>query len=921
MKKQQNAHSRMLRRKLSGFFVVCMVMGISFGLAPDSAYAQTTPQAGTSIENQASATYMDNNGNAQTVTSNKVTTTVQQVSALTLTQGTNKSVNPGGQVVFPHTITNNGNGSDAFALTYNNLGRDNGGGDYTPFTSVNIYPDANGDGIADSGTPISVTPSVGIGGTYSFVVVATVPTSPTATGEDAFTLDVTAKSEYDNSVSASTTDNGSQSDIANVTENASVDVLKSQDSNSGPTGSTVRITLKFTNNGNTTAANVQLKDPIPAGFNYVTGSATWSGASAKLGETEGNSDDPAGITFEYNATGNGGNGLVSAVIDELTSGQQATLSFDVKVAEGTQGQTIQNTANYNYANADSPDTNIFGTNPSTNTTSYQVEQSYGVEYVDNNDAADNGVRIKGPVEQGAVVTFVNTFKNTGTTTDRFDISYEEDATNPYPAGTTFSIYKSDGSGNAAGLLTNTAGTADPDIEIEPGATAQVIVRVQLPADASGSGNDGNGYRVNVTATSINDDSKSAVLEDKLTKITANEVDITNNKPYSSADPAPGQGIDSNGEDQAVTTITSDPGTTASFVLYLNNRSGQSDNYNLAASTDPGDFGVGLPAGYSVEFHKGDITGTVVTNSGSVAATSSQKITAVVTIPANASAGTVDIYFRAQSTTSGATDVKHDAIVINEVRSISLEANQTGQIAPGASVIYSHTLTNTGNVNENDGTHSTLQLQVSPDPKTFGTVVVYIDNDKSGTINTGDDQVANGTTGSAVSLGNSKGIDIGTIEPGEVVDLLVKVTANAGVSDGSTYTGTVTISDNGTSKGALASDAVSDITTVVLGNLVINKKQRLDGSSTWVTTGLDAKPGDIIEYQLTVINQGSAEVTSIEVTDSTPAYTTLEGNVTVSDEDATVTAPSDEEAGAIVVKLASLGGGESFTVTFSVQIDQ
>src|SRR5256885_8641201 len=46
----------------------------------------TPPPAGTSISNQASATYTDSQGVSHTVTSNVVQTTVQQVASLTLTQ-------------------------------------------------------------------------------------------------------------------------------------------------------------------------------------------------------------------------------------------------------------------------------------------------------------------------------------------------------------------------------------------------------------------------------------------------------------------------------------------------------------------------------------------------------------------------------------------------------------------------------------------------------------------------------------------------------------------------------------------------------------------------------------------------------------------------------------------------------------------
>ena len=64
------------------------------------------PLAGTSIGNQASASYLDQAGVTQNVTSNIVTTTVQQVAALTLTSNLSKTVTAGSQVSYPLTLTN-----------------------------------------------------------------------------------------------------------------------------------------------------------------------------------------------------------------------------------------------------------------------------------------------------------------------------------------------------------------------------------------------------------------------------------------------------------------------------------------------------------------------------------------------------------------------------------------------------------------------------------------------------------------------------------------------------------------------------------------------------------------------------------------------------------------------------------------------
>src|SRR5262245_12915286 len=76
--------------------------------------AHAAPPAGTTIGNQATATYQDAAANTYTVSSNPVTTIVQQVASLTLTADGVRVAAPGGQAVFPHVITNTGNGSDTF---------------------------------------------------------------------------------------------------------------------------------------------------------------------------------------------------------------------------------------------------------------------------------------------------------------------------------------------------------------------------------------------------------------------------------------------------------------------------------------------------------------------------------------------------------------------------------------------------------------------------------------------------------------------------------------------------------------------------------------------------------------------------------------------------------------------------------------
>jgi hypothetical protein len=135
-----------------------------------SAVALAAPPAGTTIGNQATATYTDAASNSYTVTSNPVTTVVQQVAGLTLTANGTRVSAPGGQAVFPHVITNNGNGTDSFTLSASN----NGGDDFD-LTGLVLYADADGNGVPDNFTPVTTTGPLAAGATFRFVAVGSVP--------------------------------------------------------------------------------------------------------------------------------------------------------------------------------------------------------------------------------------------------------------------------------------------------------------------------------------------------------------------------------------------------------------------------------------------------------------------------------------------------------------------------------------------------------------------------------------------------------------------------------------------------------------------------------------------------------------------------------------------------------------------------
>ena len=75
------------------------------------------PAPGSYISNIASGDYADETGNILIVNSNPVSLEVQKILALTLVQNQQQQSTIGGQVNFPHILTNTGNTADTYKLS------------------------------------------------------------------------------------------------------------------------------------------------------------------------------------------------------------------------------------------------------------------------------------------------------------------------------------------------------------------------------------------------------------------------------------------------------------------------------------------------------------------------------------------------------------------------------------------------------------------------------------------------------------------------------------------------------------------------------------------------------------------------------------------------------------------------------------
>jgi uncharacterized repeat protein (TIGR01451 family) len=843
--------------------------------------ANAAPAAGTSISNQASATYSDASNVTRTVTSNTVTTIVQQVASITLTASGAKNVALGGQVSYPHTLINSGNGTDTFGLTVGNTGA-------FSFTAVTLYADVNGDGVPDNAVPINTTGQLAAGESFRFVAVGLVPVSAVAGNTNSLT--VTATSVFTPATTANNID------VSTVSGNAIVNVTKAIDVAVGAAGSGPRtFTLTYVNTGVSPATNVTLTDVIPSGMTYVAGSARWSGSGVTVLTDANSADNQSGIVYDFNVTSAT---RVTAVIASVPVGASGTLTFQVGInsnaAPGANPET-RNTAAFSYNDGAVP---VGSSN--TNSVQFVVTQASAVQLTGDT---------VGAAVQGGTVTFTDVLKNNGNGTDSFDIST---GTSSFPLGTTFTLYQADG----VTPLQDSNGNGIPDSgPLAAGASRNIVIKAILPP-----GSTGGSYAVQLIAVSKTDPTKTASAANTLTAVTSSTVDLTAN----AASGGSALGIGAYAGGGALVTVPTAAGSTASFTLFISNTSGVADTYNLQASTDQTFAGLTLPTGWSVVFK--DVNGAVITNTGVINAGANMQVTAEVSVPAGTAAGTVDAYFRAVSPTSGASDRVHDAIQVTGSRTLTLTPNHSGQAASAGTVVYTHTITNTGNVLEGDGVISVVTLTLG-DSSAGYTSAVYWDQNNNGVLDVTDPavttlaQLVGGTNGASTAAG---------LGAGEKATLFVKVYTAPGAAVGAVNATTLTATTTGTVSGVVAPGAVAvtDSTSIIAGDLQLLIEQALDAACdgtadtayavTTITTG--AIPGACIRYRITATNIGASDVTTVVISNATPMNTKYHGSVVAATSQGSVSAPSAGTAGTVQATVGTLTPNQSAALTYGVRID-
>lgn len=440
----------------------------------------------------------------------------------------------------------------------------------------------------------------------------------------------------------------------------------------------------------------------------------------------------------------------------------------------------------------------------------------------------------------------------------------------------------------------------------------MIVKATLPATFSGPGP----YQSNITATSVVTPSVSATGTDTVNAITASQVELTNTNDPSATPVGPriGQGPLTT---TPVITLTGNAGSVVRFPLSANNQSTSNDNYALSFTTQNP---AALPAGFTVVFR--DANGQVITNTGNIAPGGFFDYFADVTIPANASPQSIDLLFAITSGASGATDTIRDRLSVATARALAVTPNNQGQVFPGSSVNYAHTITNAGN-----GAETNVAVTGSDSLAGFSSVV-YADNGAGANAGNGildaDEQAAGPLT------------SIPALAAGQKFPVIVKVFGPSNqFTSGAVNTTTITATS--TQPAQTISASATDVTTIVAGDVTLAKSQSiLAANGTTViaanTQGnATALPGQIIRYTILVRNTGGAPVTNIVVSDTTPAFTTytntggaasytVDGGAAVTGAP-NVTAPASGSAGTLRFTIPALSPGSVASVTFNVQINQ
>jgi hypothetical protein len=214
---------------------------ITFGAGVLSANAIAATPANTTISNTAVVTYQDETGNEYSAQSDAATIKVAQIYSSSLVEDLTVSGSRGQLAVTAHTLTNTGNGSDEYTITYGQdlPATDTRGADTLDATTISMVWDTSGDGEAQAGEPIIASGStitLSGGQAAQLLLLTGIPTSATATDTVGVQMTslaheggLTGTVPSTNTIGSNNFDStdGTNADLIKVTVNAVVNFTKS----------------------------------------------------------------------------------------------------------------------------------------------------------------------------------------------------------------------------------------------------------------------------------------------------------------------------------------------------------------------------------------------------------------------------------------------------------------------------------------------------------------------------------------------------------------------------------------------------------------------------------------------------------------------------------------------------------------------
>lgn len=321
-----------------------IVATATVSFAPRAEAAGTV--AGSTIANTATANYTDSGGNAQTATSNTANLRVDELLDVAVTSadpGDIPTLPSGVNQVASFTVTNTGNGSEAYGLAVTTAL----GGDQFDPTATSIVLDTNGNGVYDAGVDtvyaagtndpvlapdasirvfvLSTMPGTAVNGDRGQLSLAAA--SRTLTGAPGASANGQGQGGGDAVVGTSGGDgtaNGAYVvQVASISFTKTSSVVDPFGGNKIVPGSIVTYTLTATVSGTGSLTNVTIADNVPANTTYIAGTMTLQGTSVTdTADADGGVFvPPAGAVP----------GRIEVALGAVAASQTRTVTFNVRI--------------------------------------------------------------------------------------------------------------------------------------------------------------------------------------------------------------------------------------------------------------------------------------------------------------------------------------------------------------------------------------------------------------------------------------------------------------------------------------------------------------------------------------------------------------------------------------------------------------